>query len=214
MFGLTVSDVCLDQAAARRAATRVSALAARLDQSLANRQMALIAGPSGAGKTTLLHALAQSTPPGISHRTVWVHTRRPTDKPTTFRALDFLAHRDKRSLLDSLRSLSACALADIRIVLTPIAHLSEGEWARLALARALVDSRGAPATLLIDEFAASLDDDAAAALAANLRQIVTSSTNLRAVVVTHRLSAITHLRPDVVVRIAPDWLARAARSRA
>ncbi len=110
---------------------------------------------------------------------------------------------------DRLGLLSACGLAEPRLMLRAAAELSDGQRARFRVAFALATRPGVP--LLLDEFGAVLDRPLAKVLAFNLRKLAARTG-------TGVLAATTHddladdLCPDVHVRCHGDGRVDVERS--
>lgn len=114
---------------------------------LRSGQVAYITGPSGSGKSTLLGALREALD-RLGAPRVWV------EEPA----------RDAHAVIDTLpgpvgkavRTLALAGLGEAAIAIRPVRLLSEGERARLGLARAMhIARRGG--WVLCDEFARGLD---------------------------------------------------------
>ncbi|MFM9959189.1 MAG: GNAT family N-acetyltransferase [Phycisphaerales bacterium] len=152
----------------------------------------LITGPSGSGKTRLLHTLEHTL------RENHVRVIRPIAAPTSRR-------RAARSVLDAvlaspantpsrldeaMRALASVGLSEAHIMARRVSELSAGQLERLRLARALSDADRAAinpgAAILIDEFGATLDDDALRAVARLLRRAAHARPNLTLAIATHR----------------------------
>ncbi len=160
-----------------------------LDLSLSPGDLRGVVGPSGSGKTTLLRALAGLAPrtsgrlalegtgiddwqPASWRRRVGMLPQRPVMFPGTV--------GDNLALPASLRSAPLAVATDLDpatlldalglgrgMLDRPADELSEGQVARVGLARALL---AGPSVILLDEPTAALDGDAAAAVEALLRQ--------------------------------------------
>jgi ABC-type ATPase with predicted acetyltransferase domain len=198
-FGLTVDDAALTDQRAMTA--RIALAAAHIDARLRRARIALLTGPSGSGKTSLLRELTR-----LARRPIIVE--QPSQLPRDHtRAIDALG--PTRSLAHAMRLLSAAGLADARLMVTPIAHMSEGERARLALARAMARAaraRTTPITLIIDEFASSLDHITALSLAATLaRWVRQPRSRLRAIIATNRDHTAAALAPDIHIDLPCTW---------
>jgi ABC-type lipoprotein export system ATPase subunit len=169
--------------------------------------LTLIRGPSGSGKSTLLRALTQ-------------HLRADRSRPLIIRPDAItLASRPCIDLFRApadiaMRALARAGLAEAACILRTPRHLSQGQRARLQLALALhhadMHHARAPRThtlLILDEFAASLDPDTAAAVATLLRRRIdqspapTPAPALRAIVITHSEAAQRALRPDLTITL-------------
>lgn len=165
-------------------------VARAIDESLHPGEIALITGASGSGKSSILRALSRL--PGA---TMAPRTFAPKPVADLFRA----------GLSPMMRLLAAAGLADATILARLPHQLSEGERARLSLALAL-DRRRA-STILIDEFASTLDRPGAQRLARSLRRwlrrrAARTPRPPRIIVATAHTDVAAHLRPDLVVR--PD----------
>lgn len=160
-----------------------------VDLSLSPGDLRAVVGPSGSGKTTLLRALAGLTP--LSSGAIALHGRGIGEWPPSAwrRQVGMLPQRpvmfpgtvgDNLSLPSTLRSASLAAATDLdpgtlldalglghRMLDRPANELSEGQIARVGLARALL---AGPAVILLDEPTAALDGDAADSVEQLLRQ--------------------------------------------
>lgn len=170
----------------------------RLDASLRPAQIALITGPSGAGKSTLAAALAQRC--RTTGRAVWLDAP-PIDPALP--VIDLL----RAPLARRLRLLAAVGLGDAHLCIRPARALSTGERARLHLALAIDRTTGAPhpATLILDEFASSLDRPGALLLCRLLRRWLERTPRPpRIICVTAHDDLTAALRPELTVRVGPD----------
>lgn len=152
-------------------------------------RVALIVGPSGSGKSMIVRALCKAL---TSHQQA-----KPISPRTTKPTIEIL----RSPLKERLRTLSVCGLADAHPLVTPAGQLSEGQKARLSLARAFDKAeRSRSCTAVIaDEFCSSLDRTTAASVAGAVRRLV--KPPLRFVAATAHDDLIEHLRPDVLVYV-------------
>lgn len=155
---------------------------------LAGGQAALITGPSGSGKSVMLRAFADAV--GAMSATAV--------SPSARRAPVNLI---RGPLDDTLGILAACGLGEARRLVTPAGLLSEGERARLSLARALAHARRAahPRDVVCDEFTSTLDRLTARSVARCVRRAL--HPRQRLVCATAHDDVAPHLDPDVVVYI-------------
>jgi len=133
----------------------------RLLSALQNAGTVIITGPSGGGKTSLLRAamprLARCASAPLIHVDALAQAREPSEP---------LIETIPGPLAQALKTLSTAGLADARLLLTPVHHLSAGERARRVIALALHHSQGG--VLIVDEFASNLDALTARGLAITL----------------------------------------------
>jgi ABC-type ATPase with predicted acetyltransferase domain len=170
-------------------------LYAGLEMEVKPGEILAIVGPSGAGKSVLLDRLRRKLPFAIELDAEMLAT---SDLP----AIDAMSLGCDHPVSFSARlaALSRAGLAEASAMITPARYLSGGQLHRLALARALLRAGGtaAPATIIADEFAGTLDPPSAEVLAAMLaRQIPQGDTAL--VVATHRWELLAHLAPSRVL---------------
>ena len=169
-----------------------------------------VVGPSGAGKSVLLERIARQAPgadrvdvsvlalsrlPAIE--AIWPDDGGPGRPP---------------GLAERMAMLARCGLGEAAAMITPACKLSGGQLHRLAMAGAIMraqQSRSArrargggranrPAVVVIDEFAGTLDEPTAGAVAQALRRLIDGS-DLCLVVATHRLGLLGGLGPDRIV---------------
>lgn len=152
---------------------------------LAPGAIGLFTGPSGSGKSVALRAFAEAT------------------GAATVTAVSTAARRSPiamiRGDLDAvLATLAACGLGEARRMLTPAGLLSDGERARLALARTIAQ---APAgrDIACDEFTSTLDRLTARSVCRCVRRAITPGQRL--VCATAHDDVALHLDPDLIVYI-------------
>ncbi len=191
-FGLPMQH---DRNPFRARQAELDAAARSLDTRLAPGGIALVTGPSGSGKSVVLRAFAACT---CSATVTPIST-------SAKRAPLALIRRD----LDvTLALLLAVGLGEARRLVTPAGLLSEGERARLALARALAHARGGD--IVCDEFASALDRLTARSLCRCVRRAVAPTQRL--VVATAHDEIATLLDPDLLLYVPlvgpPEFIAR------
>lgn len=171
--------------------------AAELDAALKPSQIAFLTGPSGSGKSTLLRALRHRLGRrAMSARTVDLRDPRPL--------IDLLG----LPLDAALATLARAGLAETLLLARPPRQLSEGERARATLACLLARAQCGPAhrrgiTLLIDEFASTLDRVTAASVARTLRRGLSARDGAgpRLVAATAHDDLLEALAPDLLVEV-------------
>lgn len=158
--------------------------------------IALVTGPSGAGKSTILHRLGAYL---TRKNTLVIHVQPPSSLIGEHRTpLDLL----NGSLTADIRLLCQCGLAEAPLWLRPARVLSEGQRWRLTLALALAKARdAAPACIIADEFASTLDRVTARTLAMSIRREWNSSAPCRLVVASAHDDLERWLTPDVTLRV-------------
>jgi len=179
---------------------------ARIDDTLLTGQVAIVSGPSGSGKTTVLRALSTL----LGDRAVVVSMA-----PTGHRAAKNDSVVDLfRSPLDlTIRLLSLAGLADAAVFTRRPRELSEGQRWRLGLALAMErvgglagqsecdasSSSPAPVTLIVDEFASTLDRTTGMCVAVSLRRWLSRCDRVRIVAATSHDDMVEWLSPEVLV---------------
>ncbi|MEM6391177.1 MAG: ATP-binding cassette domain-containing protein [Planctomycetota bacterium] len=184
---------------------------------LSPHRLLFITGPSGSGKSTLLRRLAGAS----AERGLPVidldQLPEPGDRPLVDllaadadgevdEALDEDFSTPPAGLERALRLLSLAGLVDAFVILRRPGELSDGQRARLRLARAMeaaeaqiTGAEGTPAALLVaDEFGATLDRQTAQTLAASVRRFANQCPVVVAVATTHD-DLLEALSPDVLV---------------
>jgi uncharacterized protein len=187
-------------------------LAKHLLQNATPGSITLITGPSGAGKSTLLREVLRLA---RRHRTRVVTT---TCQPRSRRTRRSLVDQFNAPLPIALAALGRAGLADAACFPRRPSELSEGERARLHLARAIHRARlhaarptrpsrtrrptPQPGILAGDEFLSVLDRITARGIARNLRRLLAgpSPNSLPALILaTAHDDLIEPLRPDILV---------------
>lgn len=166
-----------------------SATAVRSLRRLAPGTVVFITGPSGGGKSTLLRAVAGD----LRARGRAVVTARGAPRSGRRCALDLVPG----ALDEALRVLAAAGLSEAPALLRPARALSDGQRARLGLARAMARTpRGG--TLLCDELGAGLDGVTARAVARGLARWARAEGR-RLIAASAHTRLVSSLDPDVVV---------------
>lgn len=188
MFGTTPEVV------SRTPVEGCGSAAAELDRVLKPGQSALVSGPSGSGKSTILRLLGED----LARR-----GRMVVRPPVVFAPGRAVVDQFRRPLPMTLRLLARAGLAEAAVFALMPEQLSEGQRWRLSLALAMATAEEAePAaqpTLIVDEFASSLDRLSARCLSRALGKWVGAS-RVRAVCATAHDDLLIHLRPAVLVR--------------
>ena len=159
----------------------------------------LFAGPSGSGKSSLLRAAAAELDAAVP-----VVRADALDLPDAPLA-DALTGLLPGGFAAASALLSQCGLAEPRVLLRTPGELSDGQRFRfrLALAAAKAGRGEAPGVVVCDEFAAVLDRTLARAVAYNVRRLC-GATGAGFLLATTHDDVAADLRPDAVVRCAPD----------
>ncbi|MDX9910564.1 MAG: AAA family ATPase [Phycisphaerales bacterium] len=168
-----------------------SVIAPRIAGDAERARIVLAVGPSGSGKSCLLRAVRAEL---ATHR-ARVHAVRASTRDVLPGAL----HACPKT---TLSCLAAAGLADATLLATPASRLSDGQRARLALARAMVAlqrSRAAQRVLVIDELGSNLDTPTARSLARALNAWARRE-RVGVVAATVRDDLVAYLAPDIVVR--------------
>ncbi|MCC6284211.1 MAG: hypothetical protein IT439_02740 [Phycisphaerales bacterium] len=155
-------------------------------------QVAYVTGPSGSGKSTLLGALRHALRL-LGARVIEV--AEPPDGPEA--AIDLLPGPVGRAL----RALALAGLGEAPLAVRPAFLLSEGERARLALARALHGARPR-AWVLGDEFARGLDAWTSASIACGMARWA-ARARVRLVLAGSREELAGAIRPALLVGAGP-----------
>ncbi|MFN0010376.1 MAG: GNAT family N-acetyltransferase [Phycisphaerales bacterium] len=170
--------------------------AADILRALRTGGIVFITGPSGGGKSTLLRALSVHLA-ARGANIEWVRSRRAR------RAVP-LIDTVPGSLRARLGALAHAGLAEPRLWNVPTTHLSEGQHARSALARAIArcPRHATGTTLLADEFCSPLDRITAWCVAASLARWARAAPARLVIVATAHDDLIEPLRPDVLVHVS------------
>ena len=172
-----------------------------LDARLRPGEIALIVGPSGGGKSCTGRALV---------RHLWT-----SGLPAILVAGDAIirarAARRRAAVVDLFRSpledalglLARAGLAEAALLARPWDALSEGQRARLAIALGMEEAEqpgnsSRPATLILDEFASTLDRTTAAAIARTVRRWA-AHRSVRIVCITAHDDVMEWLAPSVIL---------------
>lgn len=191
-FGLSVDDAMVQRAAA------VHQDAPRLWSRLPPGGVTLITGPSGSGKSTLARALAGCA------RSQRVRVFSAGELKAGVPVIDQLPPGDDEPA-SSLRVLSRFGLGDATVLARTPVELSDGQRARLALARALVLAQRARSAMVVcDEFTSGLDRPTARALCAAIGRCLDPSARTRLLMVTAHDDVLPWLRPSLHVRVGCD----------
>jgi len=165
---------------------------------LGNGGVALVTGPSGCGKTSLLRALADELE---ARGSPWMRAG-PALHGADHGAsvIDLVGG----TLPKALHALAGAGLADAMILGRSAGELSDGERFRLGLARAMsgLSPGTETTTLVIDEFASTLDRATARCVCLALRRWL--ATAARAGISFRLVCATAH--DDVVEWLRPDQL--------
>ncbi|MCX7665636.1 MAG: ATP-binding cassette domain-containing protein [Gemmataceae bacterium] len=158
-------------------------VAENLQLEIQPHELVLFTGPSGSGKSSLMRAIGQQL--------------RAQDAMTINLPEVPLVDALTGPIPERLNRLSACGLAEPRLMLRRPSELSDGQRYRFRLAFAL-ESQSAGQMVLLDEYAAYLDRTLAKVVSYNLRKWVSRSG-------IGLLLATTH--EDIVADLAPDvWI--------
>ena len=172
-----------------------SPIAREITQSLAPGEIGLLTGPSGSGKSLAMQA---------------VRTHAGTNVIDAREQLEALL-ADDRAVIDAmdapmdpaLRALSLAGLAEPMLWVRSPATLSDGERARLAMAKSLhVASKTPGSWVLIDECCALLDAVTSQSVARTLRRWVSRSRTVRVLAASTREQLAGWLVPDHIWRLS------------
>lgn len=183
-----------------------------LDAALLPGKVALVLGPSGSGKSTVLRLLEARL--------------RRAGNPVIVPGAMRQSHRSSaRTVLSSLQgslgrrfgALASAGLGDCTILARTPAELSEGQYFRLLLARgmqqALARSPHSVTTLLVDEFASTLDRRTARTLGLALARWA-ERHGVRVIAATAHDDMQGFLDPNLLISLDVDKPATRARTRA
>ena len=170
-----------------------------VDFSISRGEIVTLVGPNGSGKSTLIKALIGSVPlaggrvrrqPGL--RIGFVPQNLHIDPTMPMPVARFLSLPVRRSAQDVAAALAEAGLPDIGR--QPMATLSGGQFQRVLLARALMES---PQLLILDEATRGLDQQGAAAF---YRQIeaVRAALDCAVLMVSHELHVVMSASDRVI----------------
>ena len=188
IFGLSTGAVA--QMDARRDARTGWAARAILER-VEPGQVGLITGPSGGGKSSILREVERLADLG-GLRVIRTSIGRCRSRRAAIELVGVTVD-------DALALLGSAGLGDASVAMTSASELSDGESARLSLARA-IDASDGSGLVLIDEFCSTLDGVTAHGVARAFSRWVAreAQTGLRAIVATARDEMIDSLSPDLV----------------
>ncbi|MEQ1504113.1 MAG: hypothetical protein ABMB14_17855 [Myxococcota bacterium] len=146
--------------------------------------LVFVTGPSGAGKSTLLRQVLARDP---RFRPL------PDDVDPTLAPVDLV----DGPLPEALELLAEAGLAEGPALVTPYAHLSDGQKYRVRLARLLASGA---THLCVDEFLTALDRTAARSLAWRFQRLC-RRRGLRAIVASSHDDLVDAFGPDHLVRV-------------
>ncbi len=173
-----------------------SADAREILTSLPPGHLALITGPSGGGKSSLLEDIANASRSRAQRVLKLPDPPHDPDAPL----IDLISS----PLAESLATLARAGLADATLLGRSSKQLSDGECFRLRLALAISACANdpGPLTILIDEFASTLDRTTARCLCRALRRWLTrqlaNGRDLRLILATAHNDVADWLDPDLV----------------
>jgi hypothetical protein len=194
MFGLR------PEVAGRVLVRGCEAAAAELDRSLAPGQLALVTGPSGSGKSTILRRLAEG---------LRAEGRRVIVPAPASLVDEALVDQFDAPLNTTLRLLARAGLADATVFALSPSQLSDGQRWRLTLALAMAEAervahhrggQAATTTLILDEFASTLDRLSARCIARALARWTRARARVRTVCASAHDDLLEPLAPAVLVR--------------
>lgn len=198
IFGLAIRHTPANPNAAR---PTLDAGALILHQAALPGSLTLLQGPSGSGKSTLLAAMA-AIARRAGHTVIEASPMAPTEEHTSI--IDCIAG----PLPDTFRTLANAGLADATLFARTPRQLSEGERARLNLARALALAAAAPPhspiTLIVDEFASVLDRTSARCLCHALHRWRRIALHVRLVLATAHEDVRAWLCSDITAALNTD----------
>jgi zinc transport system ATP-binding protein len=167
--------------------------------SLEPGEIVTIVGPNGSGKSTLLRALIGAVPlsrgqvrraPGL--RIGYVPQRLHIDPTLPMTVMRFLALPRRRVARDLRAALERAGLPDLRH--RQMADLSGGQFQRVLLARALMDS---PDLLILDEATQGLDQPGSAAFYRRIEE-VRQEMGCAVLMVSHELHVVMSASDRVI----------------
>lgn len=214
---LRATGLCVRLGSSQQSQSRI--VLEDLDVSLAAAELRGVVGPSGSGKTTLLRALAGLTPldggevslqgrpidawePSVWRRNVGLLPQRPVMFPGTVaenlaQPASLQSHAGGDGAAPDPADLLERLGLPTSLIDRPASELSEGQAARVGLARAVM---ARPSVLLLDEPTAALDEDTAQQVDVFLRSLCDDGLAVLWVLHDPRLAAAL---PSEPLRIEP-----------
>lgn len=173
---------------------RMRTIVPRFDLPLPTGGVVCITGPSGSGKSSILTALHSALPEPM------IFSDNRVSACASETAGCALIDSFDGELHDDLALLARVGLSEARVLIGPVHALSDGERARLQLARLMraADQGAEPAIIMIDEFLALLDRDTAKTIA-HLAGRWIRRTQHTLIVATAHDDIIVPLSPEVLV---------------
>ncbi|MFB9149711.1 metal ABC transporter ATP-binding protein [Roseovarius ramblicola] len=167
--------------------------------SLEPGEIVTIVGPNGSGKSTLLRALIGAAPLSRGHlhrapglRIGYVPQRLHIDPTLPMTVMRFLALPRRRTAGELRAALDRAGLPDLRH--RQMADLSGGQFQRVLLARALMDT---PDLLILDEATQGLDQPGSAAFYRRIEE-VRQDMGCAVLMVSHELHVVMSASDRVI----------------
>ncbi|MEM9881707.1 MAG: ATP-binding cassette domain-containing protein [Planctomycetota bacterium] len=174
-------------------------------------QLVLVTGASGGGKSTFLRLIRDAVRARPDGRVIDFDQIAASGGYAPDATVVDTVDRGRLPLADALRVLSLAGLNDAFVMLRRPGELSDGQRYRFRLARAMAEvelglaaNNAGLTVVLADEFGATLDRTAAAAVARNVRRWVTADRPVAFVAATTHDDILEPLCPDVLIEKRPS----------